>query len=100
MTREEYDRRRVRFEVDPSITLEYYQRQSFPVNTVFEVNYFNRGVGFAKVGAEFAQIFFDIIECTSSGKVIKGGLRSGSVKKSEIAERLHEGDWRIYSKPY
>ena len=42
----------------------------------------------AKVDTEFAQIHFDIFECTSSGKVIKGGLYTGRVGKEEIAERL------------
>ncbi len=98
MKKKEDNKVRVKFERDSSLTLAHYESLNFPVNTIFEINFLTKGLGYAKIYAEFTQVNFDIYECTSSGEVIEDGLRTGIIIKQEIAERLYEGDWRIYSK--
>jgi hypothetical protein len=53
------------------------------------------GEGYVKITCEFANMLFDTKECNENGNLIRFGCRMGSVKKSEIAERIYEGDWKL-----
>lgn len=97
----------------PMLTAQAYaQRKRFPVQTsqsferfterlwleedaVFEVHTMQNTLMRLKITASYGDLLFDLKECTPSGEQVYRGYWRGSVQKTQIAERLYEGDWRI-----
>jgi len=96
ITRTEYNKRK-RFSTNIKDTFDsFIEKMSFPQDTIFKAYTYNGKIRFVRITCEFAQIHFDLRECSKNGEPLKYGYRRGSVHKNEIAERLYEGDWIIY----
>jgi len=97
LTYEEYNNRE-RFATNFNCDFESFAKSVFfPEGTIFKVKRLTGGETFAKITCEFAQIHFDIRECDEKGEFVRFGRRMGSVHRTEIAERLYEGDWKTIS---
>ena len=96
MTAEEYTQLN-RFEVSHNSTFEEFNRNlRFSENVIFECNTIHNTIKYVRIKCHLEFILFDMIECTASGGDVRCPYKRGSTRKSEIAERLYEGDWRIY----
>jgi len=96
ISREEYNKRE-RFETNFDCDFDTFaERINLPIGIMFLAKTIWGSEKLVKVQCEFAQIHFDIRECDETGEPLKYGYRRGYLHKREIAERLFEGDWKIY----
>ncbi|MCC5944158.1 MAG: hypothetical protein JJT94_04435 [Bernardetiaceae bacterium] len=99
MTRETYNKRK-RFKRNFKVDFDTFaERIDLPIDTIFQAYTIYGKLKFVKITCEFAQIHFDIKECTPTGDAVRFGYRRNSIHKKEIAERIYEGDWKIHTKP-
>jgi len=99
LSRIEYNKRK-RFPTEIAEPFDKFSEKiTLPQETIFIAYTWSGNMRYVKITCEFAQIHFDLYECNPEGQPLKYGYRKGSVHKNEIAERLFEGDWKIYKIP-
>jgi hypothetical protein len=97
MTTSEYESLK-RFPVNHSASFtEYLKTLHCAENTIFECYTLSNTVKYIRITNQFEGVLFDIKECTPGGDSVRCPYMRNSNRKEEIAERLYDGDWRLYS---
>ena len=66
-------------------------------NTMFQIYTIYNQLVYAKVTDEFENLLFDIKQTTPEGEIVPRPLYANSLTKNQIAERIYQGDWRVYN---
>jgi len=64
---------------------------------LFECYTISNNIKYVHITSSFNGKLFDILECTNEGKPVRCPYKRGMTHKEEIADRLFEGDWRLYN---
>ena len=86
-----------RFKVNDNVSYdEFLGGLQFPENLIIECYTLTNSIKYAQIKDKSEGRFFDIIECSSEGHPVPSPYKRENISKHEIAERLYEGDWRIF----
>ncbi len=95
MTSEQYNTL-TRFEIPCETNFETLKTKlQLAPETMFQIYTLHNRLIFAKITETFENTLFDIKETDSAGTPVPRPLYANCLTKTQIAERIYQGDWRV-----
>jgi hypothetical protein len=74
----------------------YPKNSLFGEGSVFECHTLDSDIRYLKVSCAVFNLFFDLQECDSTGKLLRGGHRIKGARRWEILDLITQNWWRLY----